>query len=180
MRATPPDLLTNASLRQLEHTSIRSFLDTNAHLLTGRVLDYGCGRQQYEPIVRRAGGVYIPYDRADYPANVSGRDVGPDEHEWGDLDAILCVQVIQYLPDAPGLLGGFCDLLCGGDPGVLLLVGGVNWPEVEREERQRYTQAGIETLLGEVGFRDVEVEGRAVIGFQDFSLSLGWGAVATA
>jgi SAM-dependent methyltransferase len=174
------ETLTAASLRELERDSIRTFLNAHSHLLTGRTLDYGCGRQQYESIVRRAGGVYIPHDRTEYPANVSGEDVGPEETEWGDLDAILCVQVIQYVPDVEGLLGGFCDLLRGGEPGALLLVGGVNWPEVEPEERQRFTQSGIESLLFEVGFRDVEVEGRAGIGFQDFTLSLGWGAVGIA
>lgn len=164
----------------MERESIRTFLNDHAPLFRGRVLDYGAGRQPYQDIVDQAGGVYIPYDRSGFPANVSGADVGPDEDEWGDLDAIVCNQVVQYIGDVEGLLGGFCDLLRGGDPGVLVLTGPTNWPEVEPADLHRFTTAGIKALLVAVGFRQVDVRARAYIEMGDLRLSVGYGAVAFA
>jgi SAM-dependent methyltransferase len=167
-------------LRRVEKETIRDFVYANDRLLGGRVLDFGSGTSPYADIVETAGGVYIPFDRREFPATVLGYDVGPDEADWGDLDAILMTQVVQYLPDPADVLGGFCDVLRGGNPGALIISGPTHWPIVEREDLHRFTTNGIDRLLRDVGFRDVAAEDRWATRTGNLTHVVGWQCVAHA
>lgn len=169
---------TAASIRQLEQTSIREFVESCADLFTGIVLDYGAGRMPYASIVEAAGGEYVAWDREGLPGNVSGEDFGPDLPP-GNLTAILCTQVIQYVPDpAETFLKMRYALL--DRSGVLVMTGPTCWPEVEREDLHRFTQAGIRWLLMEAGFMVERLEERAGVEVGGFRFPLGWGVVARA
>lgn len=170
--------MTADSILDLERSSIRSFVESAAALLAGKVLDVGCGLQPYRDIVEAAGGHYVGYDRTSYPANVSGENLGPDCEAWTHLgfDAILCNQVIQYHEEPFELLVELRHILTPG--GHLVITGPTCWPEREPEDLFRFTQAGIGTLLRCAGFEIVRLEPRAGVAVAPgFDLSLGWGAV---
>ncbi len=174
-------------LTQRENESIRKFVHQAADegYLRGRVLDYGCGTGPYRRIVEEHGGVYEGYDRADFPENQSG-DVGwffPFEKGW---DAILCNQVVQYVPLYPDLDGlehlliSFQQAL-SNKHGHLVLTYPTNWPEVQEADLHRFTKAGMERLLTEAGFTIVMHERRATSAVMidaNYVFALGYGVVA--
>lgn len=202
------------NLRDYERATIRAFVQKAADegYLSGRVLDYGCGKQPYRDIVEAAGGEYVPYDREDFPANVSQENVGEyarprttygwiddpwagfgaRSYQAGEPWSILCTQVIQYVPDPKELVDeGFHTALYQG--GTLVLTYPTNWPEVESEDLHRFTKAGMERLLTEVGFEIVLHEKRGAIWDGAFEVApqkriratgeefvLGYGCVARA
>lgn len=166
----------NITLREHERDSIEAFVELHLDKLSGRVLDYGCGRQPYRRLVQRAGGDYTPYDRVAFPACVAHTSTGPDNPLGGDFDAILCTQVIQYVHSPLQLLTDFSGALSPG--GWLVMTGPTNWPEVESEDLWRFTQRGIMTLLVAAGFYLVNVSTRASLVVNDIKMSLGWGAIA--
>lgn len=174
------------TLRDLERESIRAFVQSAADdgYLAGRVLDYGCGKQPYRDLVEAAGGTYIPYDDPKHPGSVVDRYVG-DWQQTDPVDAILCTQVLQYVPRPYGLLAALHEFQA-----ALVLTYPTNWPEVEPEDLHRFTKAGMERLLTEAGFSIVRHERRAVVkmanvdagGWTTFSdaFALGYGVIARA
>lgn len=187
------------TLRELESASIRAFVQSAADegYLSGRVLDYGCGKQPYRDIVEVAGGSYYGYDMAEFPANVSGADVGEYEEAWFSddaFDAILCTQVIQYVPlwrwgqqhTIPTIFAAWQREVLAPE-GHLVMTYPTNWPEVEPEDLHRFTKAGMERLLTEAGFTIVRHERRAWalmvasdVGDANERIALGYGVVARA
>jgi len=160
------------TLREREAESIRAFLRGHADTFAGqRVLDYGAGRQPYRDIVEDAGGEYVPFDSPVFPASVASADT--TELERGPWDVIVCTQVIQYVPDVPGLLEMFHAELADA-PGILLLTGPTNWPVVELEDLWRFTLAGIVRLLGEAGFGYVEGDYRHATRCESEEYPHGW------
>lgn len=169
------------SLREIERASIRAFVQgaADAGYLSGRVLDYGCGKQPYRNIVEAGSGEYEGYDYVFFPGNVSGENVG-DRPQLGDWrDAVLCTQVIQYVPDVLSFLKA--DLRSLIRPkGHLVLTYPTNWPEVEPEDLHRFTKAGMERLLTNAGFNIVVHERREKISYEHNLFALGYGVVARA
>jgi len=159
------------NLRDYERESIRAFVQSAADdgYLSGRVLDYGCGRQPYRDIVEAVGGEYHGYDRQHFAgALFEVGDVGQWEPwmEDFDYDAILCTQVVQYIP-LPVLTerlyewGHARDTIRVGSH--LVLTYPTNWPEVEPEDLHRFTKAGMERLLTEAGFTIIRHERRGYL-----------------
>lgn len=182
------------TLRDLEARSIRDFVQSAADdgYLSGRVLDYGCGKQPYRDIVEAVGGRYFGFDLPHFPANVSLKRVVPDGydmavearddsdtalHSWaaqyGYFDTVLCTQVIQYVPLTIETRAGHHEnmndwlmnlrILMAEDSETLVMTYPTNWPEVEPEDLHRFTKAGMERLLTEAGFEIVRHERREFI-----------------
>ena len=179
------------TLRELEAQSIRSFVQSAADegYLSGRVLDYGCGKQPYREIVE-AGGEYHGYDRAWFGGALADvGDVMEGEHDtwwFREWDSILCTQVLQYVPmeeespfKMPWLLRNMARKIRGGH---LVLTYPTNWPEVEPDDLHRFTKAGMERLLGEAGFEIVKHEPRetAAVTLDGEELIAGYGVIARA
>jgi hypothetical protein len=178
------------NLREYERESIRRFVESvaDAGHLKGRVLDFGCGKQPYREIVE-ATGEYVPYDRRHFPANVSGEDVG--EEPWpgtDDFDAILCTQVVQYAEFPADLLRAFKFR-----SKLLVMTYPTAWPEVEAEDRWRFTKAGMQWMLTRAGFTILRHEARGSVWDPRFDVGsnkrvtatgeefvLGYGVVARA
>ncbi len=193
-----------SDLRTIERESIRDFIEQAGidGYLAGRVLDYGCGKQPYRSLVESFGAEYVGFDRAEFPANVSGADCGPEEVGRGMWDVILCTQVVQYVPieqdtdsgdGLQGMLSWWDALLehynMEDDPpravqkrGHLILTYPTNWPEVEKEDLHRFTKAGMERLLTEAGFEIVRHERRAEVPMAVTGelFALGYGVIARA
>lgn len=166
----------NNTVRELERDSIRSFVHASSAHLVGHVLDYGCGKEPYRPIVEAAGGAYTGFDRVDLPSNVSEVNLGPNDVLDLEWDAILCTQVLQFVPDPEVLLGRFHDSLVPG--GVLLLTYATCWDEVEPADLHRHTRQGINWLLCRVGLSPVYHERRAEIALGGFTFPLGGAVIA--
>ena len=78
-------------LLTLERESLTAFVQSCSHLMAGRVLDYGCGKQPYRHVVEAAGGEYVPFDRRDLPGGTGG-NVGPEMADGLSFDAVLCTR----------------------------------------------------------------------------------------
>ena len=184
------------TLREVEAESIRRFVESCAEHFTGRVLDYGCGQQPYRDIVEQAGGDYYGFDRLAFGGNVSGADIGSYDH-FGHhrfADAILCTQVLQYVPPediisrdergAFGLLDTFAGKLGSYSArprgGALVLTYPTHWPEVEEADLHRFTKAGMTRLLVDAGFVIDRHERRAEFVAMGETFAVGYGVVARA
>lgn len=158
------------NLRELERESIRAFVQSAADegYLSGRVLDFGCGRQPYREIVETAGGEYLGFDSPRFPASTTSELHVPDwPHAY---DATLCTQVLQYVPNPMTALhqigNGLRPIYHGADREKarhLVMTYPTNWPEVEPEDLHRFTKAGMERLLTEAGFTIIRHEERAEV-----------------
>lgn len=199
-----------SSLRDLERRSIRSFVQGAADggYLSGRVLDYGCGKQPYRDIVEAVGGEYHGYDRKDFAGNVSEEDIGflgdpcvagyPMHARREDgkgfasqkWDAVLCTQVVQYLRPGVEWEDPALELLAEINfglkiGGVLVLTYPTNWAEVEDTDLQRYTKAGMEERLlnGTAGpYEIIRHEPREIVAvtLDGENLYAGYGVIARA
>ena len=169
------------SLREAEAQSIRAFVQSAADegYLSGRVLDYGCGKQPYRGIVEAAGGTYYGFDLSYFPASLVEEDVNP--HLEGVRttasvsQTILCTQVLQYVPFPSLLLRRFHE-----DAYALVLTYPTNWPEVEPEDLHRFTKAGMERLLTEAGFEIIRHDFRHGFQHEGVSFTVGYGVIARA
>lgn len=182
------------NLRDLERQSIRDFVWKAAGdgYLRGRVLDFGCGAQPYREIVENTiGAEYVGFDRPWFPGYVAGASLGPVPEElWSSFwDTVLCTQVVQYIPlvrygaDPEGSLQNTLQAIQRNlmvKSGHLVMTYPTNWPEVEPEDLHRFTKAGMERLLTEVGFSIVEHAPRAYMTSRDANLALGYGVIAQA
>ena len=167
------------ALTEHENASIRRFVELAASegYLSGRVLDYGAGRMPYREIVQQAGGAYTPYDDPRYPDSMATRYLG----DWGQgelFDAILCTQVLQYVPEPWSLLTRFHELL--KPSGWLVLTYPTNWPEVQESDLWRFPRAGMERLLAEAGFNVVLHQRRESLHELGYEWAFGYGVVARA
>lgn len=165
-------------LRDLERESLAEFVASCSLLFLGPVLDFGCGRQPYRPIVEaQRGAEYVGFDSPAFPASVAETERGPLDWAHRVWGTILCTQVVQYVPDPAALLAAFAD--CLSPVGHLVLTGPTNWPVVENEDLWRFTPAGITRLLEDAGFTVERLDERAHVPSPGGPLLLGWGAVAT-
>lgn len=160
-------------IRYLERNSIRSFIVSSAKYLSGDVLDYGCGAQPYEALVP---GRYHSWDDPHHPAFVAGGEITEDNPFERGWDAILCTQVIEYVPEPFDLLQGLHGMLVTG--GHLVITYPTNWPEVEDADLHRFTKTGMERLLRLSGFELLRHTRRAEVRVGNDMLALGYGAVA--
>lgn len=144
---------------ELERPSIRKFMDDNKEYLKGRVLDFGSGKQPYKDLIED----YTPYD-LDLP------------YPTGQFDCIICNQVMQYVFSPQDTIWEFNNLLKQG--GYLVLTYPTHWEELETSDLWRFTKAGMNFLLISNGFRVIKHDERCSIPFEDFKLSIGYGAIA--
>ena len=158
-----PEQYNPHSIRMLERASIRAFMELHRDKLTGRVLDFGAGKQPYRDLCT---GEYVPFEK--------GENMGPD----AGFDAIICNQVIEYVKNPRIILRQLWD--CLKDGGHLVLTYPSAWPEVDGDlpDFWRFTKAGINMLLADVSFEVLHHEMRAEVMLNGFQFPLGGGVVA--
>lgn len=152
------------NVREIERKSIRDFMEKNREYLSGRVLDFGSGRQPYRDLV---SGEYVAFERDDYLSNV------------GMVDCVMCNQVLQYVPDPYKTLCKFSRIIQPG--GFLVMTYPTCWTEAESDDMWRFTRSGMEHLLVTTGFKVLVHERRAeIVNDEDgFVFPLGYGVVAS-
>lgn len=163
------------SLRKLERESIEGFLKKNKSKLTGRVLDYGSGKQPYKGLVELAGGQYVPFDDPRYPGSCATEPTG---FPVGQFDTVICTQVLQYVDNPLATLATIKHQL--KIDGHLLITGPTNWPVIEDDDKWRFTVHGIALLLIKAGFHGTQVQERAHVSHEQERWCLGWAALGRA
>ncbi len=167
--------MTIHELSAVENDTIREFVRSCGDHLSGHVLDYGCGRQPYRTIIEQHGGTYVGYDRRAFGGNVSGRDIGQLDEE--SFDAILCTQVLPYVHEVGEVLFDLHEYLRDG--GRLILTYSAAWPVI-RDELWHFTKLGMEALLTQAGFTVERHDLRHDLGFDGWSVPMGYGVLARA
>lgn len=174
-------------IRISDIASIRYFVGTYAHWLTGKVLDFGAGVEGScrEPQPFRAllpAGLYVPADIEEIPAgDPAVRETLLHERlmELAPFDAILCTQVLHYLEDGGALqIRRFRALSRPGT--ALVMTYATNWDEVERVDSLRCTKAHMERMLRAAGFEIVDHRRRNAVIIGNFRFPIGYGVFARA
>ncbi|HTC59861.1 MAG TPA: glycosyltransferase [Solirubrobacteraceae bacterium] len=148
----------------LERQSIVEFVAAAAASLpTGSlVLDVGAGSAPFRELFSHTD--YVTVDRArslhgaanDFDLVASADDIPLKQ---ASVDAIVCTQVLEHLPEPVDALTEFFRLLKPG--GVLFLTAPLVWEEHEKpDDYFRYTRSGLAHILEKVGFEHIEITGR--------------------
>lgn len=135
-------------VRQATRAGIRRFVAEHRELLTGRVLDYGCGKQGTCAIPQPYRSMLAP---------------GTDYVGWeppgilpaGFFNGILCTQVLQNVDNPWSVLEDFRERMEAKS--TLVLTYPVAWEEIE-QERWRFTKHGMWALCHDAGLRVVHHE----------------------
>jgi SAM-dependent methyltransferase len=164
----------------------RSRIDVTETLIAaharGRVLDVGCGHMPFrESVLRHADS----YEGLDIEARVAGVTYLSDGVAMtgvprGAFDTVLCLEVLEHVPDPRGVLDTIAQVLRPG--GVLILTA----PHLSRLHEEphdyyRYTGYGLRALSAAVGLEVVAIAPHAgVLSFLSHQLStvvvgLTWG-----
>jgi SAM-dependent methyltransferase len=149
-------------LAPLERVSIYRFVAEQAGLLPvgSRVIDIGAGEAPYRELFEDQR--YVTLDREGTPHSGSvdlhgSADSIPSRDE--SFDVVLCTQVLEHVPDPLLALREFRRVLCSD--GLLIATVPFLWEEHETPfDYYRYTRYGVEHLLRETGFTDIEVTPR--------------------
>jgi glycosyltransferase involved in cell wall biosynthesis len=148
----------------LERQAIVEFVAAAAASLPegSRIADVGAGSAPFRELFSHAD--YLTVDRAQsLHGDASNFDVVASAEaiplDSESLDAVLCTQVLEHLPEPEQALSEFCRLLRPG--GRLFLTAPLVWEEHEKPyDFFRYTRSGLEHLLGKAGFEQIELAGR--------------------
>ena len=134
-----------------------------------RVLDAGAGIGTFTELAAEGREVVAvepdPEQLAILRGRVAGRAnvqvvEGTVEDVSGTFDSILCLNVLEHIPDDRGTLGRFHELLVPGGSLLLLvpahpaLYGGIDRAV---DHQRRYTKAGLSDCLREAGFTVAEL-----------------------
>jgi SAM-dependent methyltransferase len=146
----------------LERASIVEFVAAQARGLPAgaRVLDVGAGDAPYRELF--AAQLYMTLDHADTPHSgrvdiVSSADVIPVAA--GSFDAVLCTQVLEHVPAPLDVLREIRRVLV--PDGLLIATVPFVWEEHESPyDFFRYARYGLEHLLKQAGFDQLEVRPR--------------------
>jgi SAM-dependent methyltransferase len=137
-----------------------------------RILDLGCGEKPYYPWFAAHAGEYLGVDA--FPGPYVDRVAPADRLDFledGSVDAILCTQVLEHVPDPLALLREARRVL--RPDGVLFLTThGVFVYHGHPTDFWRWTHQGLEVLVRQAGFSRVALsptEGiaSAVLGLLD-------------
>ena len=144
----------------LARTALRQELESfHLHLITGSILDVGCGSMPYKKLFSNASsyhGLEIDQPRNKANSHVSywydGHTFPLADHSY---DVVVCSQVLEHSFNPKELLSEIYRVLRPG--GQLFLTIPFFWPEHEQPyDSQRFTVFGLKTRLETIGFGTIE------------------------
>lgn len=124
--------------------------------LHGRCLDAGAGRMAFALMAQNHVDEYMAMDIQIRPGLQLAGSVMEIPLQDASLDSILCLQVLEHVPDPERALHEFFRCLKPG--GVLLLsVPHLAYLHNEPHDYLRFTKHGLRVFLERAGFRDIEI-----------------------
>lgn len=125
-----------------------------------RVLDIGAGEAPYRELFVEQTYVTLDYEDTPHSGEVdlhgTAEAIPADDDSF---DAIVCTQVLEHVPRPQAALREFHRVLRPG--GALVATVPFAWEEHETpHDYYRYTRYGIEHLLADVGFGEIDVRPR--------------------
>ncbi|HEY7057252.1 MAG TPA: methyltransferase domain-containing protein [Vicinamibacterales bacterium] len=146
--------------------------------LEGRMLDVGCGTQQYRRFIRCRRYYGIEWDLGKRPPVVA--DVGRIPFRDHAFDSALCTEVLEHLPEPGRCLQEIHRVVKPGGA-VLFTVPMTMYTHSEPHDFYRYTEYGLRYLLEKHGFEIVALRrlGGLVSVIAAHGISLGCDAVAS-
>lgn len=139
------------SARQVSETgraSLERWMIMHRHYFRGKdVLDFGCGQQPYRSLVEEMGGYYFGYDAPEFPNSQVTEPVGFLIPSDAHFDVILCNQVLTLVRDPLAMLKSFRSRCT-----VLMLTVDQSYRQFHPDDRWRWTESGLRTLLEAAGF----------------------------
>lgn len=136
------------------------FVTENRGHLTGRVLDFGCGKKPYEHLCT---GAYVEFD-----PGFGAELVEPE----GVFSTILITQVLQFVDDPRATIEMLRRHLKPN--GIWMITYAASWYEVQPEDTWRITKLGMERLLRGTVLSHAPV---TTIDFVGFSMNLCYGII---
>lgn len=122
----------------------------------GRCLDAGAGRMAFALMARSRADVYLCMDIQIRPGLELAGSVLDIPLQNESLDSILCLQVLEHVPDPERALREFHRCLKPGGT-LLLSVPHLAYLHNEPHDYLRFTRHGLRAFLERAGFRDIEV-----------------------
>ncbi len=127
-----------------------------------RVADVGAGDAPYRELFAHTRYTTIDWEHSVHPGARASDIVSPADAiaaPDGTFDAVVCMQVLEHVPDPGRVLAEFHRILAPG--GSVHLTVPLVWELHELpHDYYRYTAPALEFLLGAAGFGDIEVEAR--------------------
>jgi SAM-dependent methyltransferase len=146
------------SIMQPDRVLLRQQITRFAGVLTGKVLDVGCGGyKRYHPLFPAAEFVTLDFDDKHHPDLVGSAEAMPLPD--GSVDGILCTQVLEHVPHPATVIGECMRVLRPGGKALLTVP---QWNELHEEPYDffRYTCFGLETLSRDAGFEILATDQR--------------------
>jgi SAM-dependent methyltransferase len=144
--------------------AIRQALSTQLPQLHGKLLDIGCGRMPYKPLVLSPTSRVTHYIGLDFPTGPYA-DYGPFDLEWdgrhiplpnGSIDCAMATEVLEQCPSPEIVLAETARVLKVG--GLLFFSVPFLWPIHDPPSDQyRFTPYALRRLLNIAGFDQIEL-----------------------
>jgi SAM-dependent methyltransferase len=147
----------DSTLSLLPGAAVGNWLARQAPLVTGRLLDLGCGNQPFQPWYGPMVKEVVAADAVPGPG-VEVVDLGaPLPYADGSFDTVLCTQVLEHVPDAELAMAEIARVLRPG--GHALVTVPFLYPTHEAPyDFWRYTHHGLAGLVGRHGLQALAVE----------------------
>jgi SAM-dependent methyltransferase len=138
-------------LKKLQYDAIKKY----SFLLTGRVLDIGCGTKPYQRLIPAVSYIGLDDALAVHP-DVCGSCL-PLAFKESSFDSIICTELLEHVPEPAFCLSEIKRVLKSG--GNLYLSAPQSWGlHYEPYDYWRFTRYGLEYLLGKEGFEVISIE----------------------
>ncbi len=132
-------------------------ISKHADLISGRVLDYGCGTKPYSALFKHV----TEYVGADLPTNPDA-DVHLDETgrlpTAGAFDAVLSTEVLEHVPNVDLYLSECRRVLADRRGRLLLTTSGIWMYHPHPTDMYRWTHEGLVHTIERFGFKTIVIE----------------------
>ncbi len=150
--------------RYISRKPIYDFLSSNVNILTGKVLDFGCGSMEYRKLLKNAQ----TYTGLDIEGAEANGFIGAGEVVYYDgvhipfknaeFDSVIAIEVFEHVEQLKDILDELNRVM--KKEGCMLFTVPMSFPlHLEPWDYRRFTKYGIRKMLYESGFEIVEIRG---------------------